>query len=148
MIRRAVPDDVQGVRECAEKAYQRYVVRMGRTPAPVTADFAAQIAAGHVYVDIDDVGQIQGFIVFYPKERHMFLENVAVLPEVGGQGIGRALIEYCETEARRQGMAAVHLYTNEVMTENLEMYPHMGYIEFARRREDGFNRVYFEKRLD
>lgn len=148
MIRRAVPDDVQGVRECAEKAYQRYVARLGRTPVPVTADFAAQIAAGHVYVDADEAGEVQGFIVFYPKERHMFLENVAVLPEVGGQGIGRGLIEYCEAAARRTGMAAVHLYTNEVMTENLEMYPHMGYIEFARRPDDGFNRVYFEKRLD
>lgn len=148
MIRRAVEGDVLGVRECAEKAYQRYVARLGRTPAPVTADFAGQIAAGHVYVDVDEADQVQGFIVFYPREPHMFLENVAVLPEAGGQGIGRGLIEYCETEARREGLAGVHLYTNEVMTENLEMYPHMGYIEFARRREDGFNRVYFEKRLD
>lgn len=148
MIRRAVPDDLQDVRECAEKAYQRYVARMGRTPAPVTADFAAQIAAGQVHVATDDDARLEGFIVFYAKERHMFLENVAVLPQVEGQGIGKALITYCETEARREGLAAVHLYTNEVMTENLEMYPHMGYIEFARRREEGFSRVYFEKRLD
>jgi len=33
------------------------------------------------------------------------------------------------------------------MTENLSIYPHLGYIEVDRREEDGFSRVYFEKRL-
>ncbi|GAA5233327.1 GNAT family N-acetyltransferase [Verticiella sediminum] len=148
MIRIAVDSDASQVRECAEQAYQRYVSVMGRKPAPMLADFAAQIAEDKVYVATDEAGQVQGFIVFYPKERHMFLENVAVLPEFAGQGLGRLLIEFCEDEARRQGMGAVHLYTNELMTENLAMYPHMGYVEFGRRQDDGFNRVYFEKRLN
>lgn len=44
-------------------------------------------------------------------------------------------------------MEAVHLYTNEKMVENLAIYPRLGYAETGRRHEDGFNRVYFEKRL-
>ncbi len=37
--------------------------------------------------------------------------------------------------------------TNEKMSQNLSIYPHLGYVETGRRIEDGFNRVYFEKKL-
>ena len=33
------------------------------------------------------------------------------------------------------------------MTENLELYPRLGYREVDRREEDGFSRVFFRKRL-
>jgi len=33
------------------------------------------------------------------------------------------------------------------MQENLSLYRHLGYIETDRRYEDGFDRVYFEKRV-
>ncbi|MEQ9160672.1 MAG: hypothetical protein RLO10_10775 [Roseovarius indicus] len=41
----------------------------------------------------------------------------------------------------------MQLYTNEKMVANLSIYPHLGYAETDRRTEDGFNRVYFEKRV-
>lgn len=50
--------------------------------------------------------------------------------------------------ARRLELAAVHLYTNERMIDNLSIYPRLGYVEVERRLEDGFKRVFFEKRLD
>lgn len=75
----------------------------------------------------------------------MHLENVAVAPECQGHGLGKRLIGHCEQTARALGCAAVELYTNEKMTENLSLYPAMGYVETGRRREDGFNRVYFRK---
>ena len=36
---------------------------------------------------------------------------------------------------------------NAAMTENLTLYPRIGYVEVARRSEDGFERVYFTKDL-
>jgi hypothetical protein len=33
------------------------------------------------------------------------------------------------------------------MTENLKIYPKLGYTVVGRRTEAGFNRVYFEKTL-
>ena len=44
--------------------------------------------------------------------------------------------------------AAVTLYTNEAMVENLQLYPRLGYVETGRGVEEGYRRVYFEKRLD
>jgi len=34
------------------------------------------------------------------------------------------------------------------MTENLSLYPALGYHQFDRRVEDGFERIYFRKTLD
>lgn len=147
VIRQAEASDEPQIRHCAERAYARYVPLIGRKPAPMNADFAAQIAAGEVYVATDDEDTIQGFIVFYAEEGHMLLENVAVLPHAAGRGIGRMLIGFCENAARQRDMNAVHLYTNEKMTENLSIYTRLGYVEVARRSENGFNRVYLEKVL-
>lgn len=147
MIRLAVATDEPEIRQCAEQAYARYVPLIGRKPAPMTADFARQIADGVVYVATDDRAVFQGFIVFYAEHGHMLLENVAVLPSAAGQGVGKALIRFCEDAARQQGVCAVHLYTNEKMTENLSIYPKLGYVNVGQRTEDGFKRVYFEKTL-
>ncbi|MFT3690343.1 GNAT family N-acetyltransferase [Paenirhodobacter sp.] len=147
MIRQAVARDEPKIRECAELAYARYVPLVGRKPAPMTADFADQIAAGRVYVSATDDGDFQGFIVFYPEGEHILLENVTVLPASAGRGVGEALIAFCESQARACGKRAVHIYTNEKMAENLSIYPKLGYHEVDRRSEDGFNRVYFAKPL-
>ena len=110
------------------------------------ADFAAAIAAGTVHVAVED-DSFQGFIIFMPEGDRMLLESVAVLPEAAGRGVGKALIGFCEAEALRRGLSAVHLYTNEKMTENLAIYPRLGYVEVARRTQDGFQRVFFEKAI-
>lgn len=56
-------------------------------------------------------------------------------------------MNFCENAARQSGMNAVHLYTNEKMTDNLSTYPKLGYVKDAQRMEDGFKRIYFEKSL-
>lgn len=147
MIRQATADDEAQIRECAEQAYARYVPLIGKKPAPMLADYAAQIADGDVFVATDGLDGLQGFIVFYAEENHVLLENIAVFPSAAGRGVGKKLINFCENAARERGLPAVHLYTNEKMTENLSIYPKLGYAEVARRTQDGFNRVYFEKVL-
>ena len=147
MIRRAVPADEPAVRACAEAAYAQYIEVMGRKPAPMVADFAAQIADGVVQVAVDGAGRVTGYAVFYPKSGAMHLENVAVMPSEAGRGVGKALIAHCEEAAKRAGLPAVELYTNARMAANLSIYPHLGYRETGRRTEDGFDRVFFCKEL-
>lgn len=147
MIRLAIETVAAAIRDCAAQANAHSIHHIGRKPAPMVADFDAQIASGDLYVAIDGDVDFQGFIVFYPEGRHMLLENVAVLPRAAGRGIGKTLITFCEDEARRRGFEAVQLYTNEKMTENLSIYPRLGYAEVARLTENGFHRVSFEKRL-
>lgn len=145
-IRAARAGDLDGVRACAKAAYGRYVPRIGKEPAPMVADFAAQIEAGQVHV-IAPGGQVAGFIVLYPRGDHLHVENVAVVPDRQGQGLGRTLLAFAEAEARRQGVAAIELYTNAKMTENLALYPRLGYVETGRREEAGFSRVFYRKEI-
>ena len=140
-------EDEAAIRDCADRAYGRYVAAIGRRPAPMDTDYESQIASGEVYVAVDETGELQGFIVFLPMTDHMFLENVAVQPASSGCGIGKSLIRFCEGEALRLGLTSVRLYTNEKMTDNLSLYLRLGYVEVDRRTEDGFARVYFEKPL-
>lgn len=147
MIRLAQACDEPVIKDCAEQAYARYVPMIGRKPAPMVADFATQIVEGVVYIAQDDQAIFQGFIVFYAEEEHILLENVAVLPSTAGRGVGKALIGFCENAALQRGLNAVHLYTNEMMTDNLSIYSKLGYRKVARREEEGFKRVYFEKNL-
>ncbi|MCC0030464.1 MAG: GNAT family N-acetyltransferase [Brucellaceae bacterium] len=146
-IRPASIDDIAFVRGCAEAAYRQYVSRIGREPAPMTADFQAQLAAGHIHI-LEADGDLAGYIVHYEQSPGaMHVESVAVLPRFAGRGLGSELLRFVEDEARSRGCAAVELYTNAAMTENLRYYPRLGYERTGERVEDGFNRVYFRKAL-
>ncbi|MQQ07702.1 GNAT family N-acetyltransferase [Epibacterium sp. SM1979] len=154
-IRPARPQDVDAIQSCATEAFQQYVAAIGKKPAPMVADFAALIDAGHVYVAVQSPdrsldqppGNLLGYIVFFRSDTVVELENIAVRPSATGRGVGKALIQFCEDSARQGGAQAVALYTNAKMVENLAIYPHLGYQEIARRREDGFDRVFFKKTL-
>lgn len=146
-FRKANQADEDGIRSCAEDAYEQYVSAIGKKPAPMVADFGRQIAEEYVHIALDENDEIAGFIVYFQRGNHMFLENVAVKSAAAGRGTGKALIALCEGEAGRLGLASIQLYTNEKMTENLSIYPHLGYQETGQREESGFKRVYFMKQL-
>ncbi|MCP4472236.1 MAG: GNAT family N-acetyltransferase [Gammaproteobacteria bacterium] len=145
-IRPARRTDLDAIKTCAVAAYTRYIDRIGKEPAPMIADFAAAIDEEHLYV-LEQDGEVRGFVVFYVRDDHVHLENVAVDPGFQGRGLGSKLIEFVERQARAEGYASVELYTNAKMTENLGLYPRLGYREFDHRHEDGFDRVYFIKAL-
>ncbi len=143
-IRLAIADDLLDVKSCARVSYSKYVERLGREPAPMVADFAKQIDLSQIYIALYK-SLFAGYVVFYPEGEHLHLESVAVVPSYAGQGIGKMLIEYVEQTACDNGLNAVELYTNEIMTENLTMYSKMGYVETERKQQEGFSRVFFRK---
>ena len=143
-IRPAVSGDAACVDRIAREAYAPYVARIGREPAPMSADHALLIARGEVWVATEE-GEPSGFIVLRTLDESLLLESVAVSGPYRGRGVGRALIAFAERRARDLGLASVELYTNALMTENLRYYPRLGYVEYDRRREHGFDRVYFRK---
>src|SRR5687767_4895939 len=117
-IRPAEPAEVDAVRACVRAAYSIYVERIGRQPAPMSADYEALVAAGEVWVACEEESVV-GVLVIRARSGSLFLENVAVTPGSQGRGIGRALIDFAERQAAELGLPAVELYTNERMTENL-----------------------------
>ncbi|MBE9637749.1 GNAT family N-acetyltransferase [Salipiger mangrovisoli] len=144
LIRRAHPADLGQIEAIVEAAYSPYIPRMGQKPGPMLDDYAALIAAERVHVaEID--GEVVALLVLLPQQDAMLLDNIAVSPRAQGKGLGRALMDLAEAEARAAGFDRIRLYTNLLMTENLVLYPRLGYREALRVREKGFDRVYFEK---
>jgi len=145
-IRIAEEYDRQVILECVDDAYRKYIDRIGKQPAPMLANYAELISKGLVYVATDKE-QIKGIIVLILKENYLLIENVAVYNLFQGQGIGRRLIEFAFMLGKEESLQEVHLYTNELMNENLLYYPKFGFIELKRSIEDGYKRVYMSKFL-
>jgi GNAT superfamily N-acetyltransferase len=146
MIRVAVEDEVETIRALVREAYEKYVERIDREPAPMTADFDALVTAGQVDVmELDQV--IVGVLVSYQEDHYYFVDNVAVSPSFQGKGQGRVLLEYAEGKARSLGLGEMRLYTNAAMHENISYYPRLGYEEAGRDGEGGLRRVHFVKWL-
>jgi GNAT superfamily N-acetyltransferase len=141
MIRLAGLDDVDALRTIAVAAYGKYVPRMGRAPAPMTADYAEAIRSRQAWAAIED-GRIAGFAV--PVARPGYLpDNVAVLLTAQNRGIGTRLLGLAEDHARSLGLSEIRLYANEAMTENPACYARRGHVETHRTEQDGFHRVFF-----
>src|SRR5262249_53168205 len=127
-------------------AYAPWVRRIGRKPWPMLQDYA--VVLREEAVTIAEVnGQVVGVLVLCSTSEGLLIENVAVNPAWQGFGVGRALLQHAEREARRLHQRSLYLYTNELMVENIALYAKYGYVEYERRQEQGFRRVFMRKIL-
>jgi N-acetylglutamate synthase-like GNAT family acetyltransferase len=147
MLRRAGIADLPAIRAVVDEAFSKYIERIGRPPAPMTADYAALLESSRVWV-IESGASIVGLLITQNRGDHLLLENIAVAPGTQGSGFGKQLLARAELDAAEQGLAEVRLYTNEAMTENLTYYPRHGYRETDRATQDGYRRVFFSKPVD
>jgi ribosomal protein S18 acetylase RimI-like enzyme len=143
-LRRATSDDLPAIRAVIDAAYARYLTRMGKPPAPVFRDYGPSVEAGTTWVAGSPITAV---LTLYPRDDHLYVENIAVHPSAQGSGLGRALMEFAEREAARRGLSRMALITHEAMTENQAIYARLGYVEIERRSEDGYRRIYMEKPL-
>src|SRR5689334_12917207 len=109
-------------------------------------DYADVIRDRNVTV-AEDAGEIIGVVVTGPAEEGFLLDNVAVHPGHQGRGLGKALLDHAEAEAHDAGADSIYLYTHEQMTENQAIYTRLGYVEYERRAQHGFARVFMRKPL-
>jgi ribosomal protein S18 acetylase RimI-like enzyme len=152
IIRPARVGDVPALEDIVARAYQVYIERIGRRPAPMDDDYAALVhsAAAEIFVAEEDVSgeRVVGLVVLEPAPDHVLIANVAVDPGRQHAGIGRALLAHAEEFAAGRGVDEVRLYTNVTMTENQRLYRRLGYRETGREIfGGGFERVHFSKTL-
>ena len=144
-IRKAKIADAIPIQRCVDAAYQHYIVRIGKPPAPMLDDYCKVIKQHTVFVA--ETIEVVGVLVLIRTQSGILLDNVAVHLSHQGKGLGSRLIKLAEYEARKQGYEILDLYTHECMKENVENYTAMGYIETDRKIERGYNRVYMRKAL-
>jgi GST-like protein len=143
----ARPEEAGAIAALVEAAYAPWVAVLGQRPGPMEDDYAARVARGEAFVVADASGALAGLVVIEEKDGALWLDNVATAPAYAGRGLGRRLIRFAEAEARRRGYGAIRLYTHQRMQRNVALYRALGYAEIGRGVENGFARVFMEKRL-
>lgn len=143
-LRRAGLADLPAIERLIEVAFTPYIERIGRPPGPMSADYARALTDSRVWV-VEGSDRLDGVLVLETHDDHLLVDVIAVDPAAQGRGVGVALLDRAESDARALGLGELRLYTNEAMTENLDYYPRRGFEETGRRVDEGFRRVYFRK---
>jgi len=129
-LRRAAPGDAGALAACIDAAYAGYR-EAGIDLPPVSEGVADDIRDHLVWVAVHD-NQIVGGLVLVIREDVALIANVAVHPDATGTGLGRALMQQAETEARKRGLPRMTLTTHADMPGNVRLYEHLGWRETSR----------------
>jgi ribosomal protein S18 acetylase RimI-like enzyme len=146
-LRTATPADAPLVRDLVRAAYARWVPIIGREPKPMRADYAAALRDHRIdlfYYEIRPIALIETIL----RSDHLFIENIAILPEYQGHGLGRRLLAHAERLAAEAGLGELRLLTNGKMAKNIALYRTVGY---AIDREEPFmdgTVVYMSKTME
>lgn len=152
VIEKAVPSDADDIKKIVIAAYSKYVPRMGgQEPAPMTANYHTIIASHSQEVFVlrrQQDGKVVGSILLSdPGDDCIKVNNLVVDEAAQGRGYGKLLMGFAERVACERRREALTLFTNEKMTENILLYPRLGFVEVEKKVEDGYSRVYFRKTL-
>ncbi|MDX8446544.1 GNAT family N-acetyltransferase [Mesorhizobium captivum] len=146
LFRPAAPADADAVKAIVQAAYAKWVPVIGREPLPMRADYDKALGEHQFELAVEN-GRIVGLIETVAHDDHIWIENVAVVPEAQGRGIGRKLLDSAERKAVEAGRTELRLLTNGAFEANVLLYRKHGY---TIDREEPFmngTTVYMSKRL-
>jgi ribosomal protein S18 acetylase RimI-like enzyme len=139
ILRRAAPADAERLTEVLQAAYAPF---QGLGLPPVTEGIVEDIRDHNVWVAEVD-GEVQGGIVVV-LGGHAHIANLAVHPDAGGHGVGKALMDKAVTAAMTAGHATIRLTTHADMIATQGFYRGLGWVETGR---DG-DKVYFQLQMN
>jgi N-acetylglutamate synthase-like GNAT family acetyltransferase len=142
-IREAVVEDSEKLRLLMESAYSIYKDRMnGQTLPPLEVDYKDEIENFPVWV-VEMNSELVGAIILMYETEYCQIANVGVDTNYQGYGIGKGLLKFAESIAKRMGYSKIKLATHVLFTENLSWYKILGWNETGRDE----TRIYMEKSL-
>ena len=134
-FRRATPADAATVHDITHAAYAKWVPVIGRKPKPMTADYDKAVVTNVIDLLEEDgqpIALIEMISELSSEPAHLLIENIAVMPERHGEGIGSVLLARAQTTARGFGVNEMRLYFHEKFVTNHLFYARRGFVEFAR----------------
>lgn len=153
-IVRAREEDADAIWRVTRAAYAPY---RGRVRPPYGAlrvtrrAIRFQIATGKRTYGVAKLGgKVVGVVRYRRRRRHIGISRLAVLPEYQGLGIGRRLLAWVETEARRLGVRELRAEVRTAVPEMQRYYERQGFRPIGYRshpQQPNYLRI-MRKRLD
>jgi N-acetylglutamate synthase-like GNAT family acetyltransferase len=123
-------------------AYSSYIEEMGIRLPPLDVDYSTEIQNYPTWV-VESEGEIVAGLIVVFEEEYASVANIAVRPDMQGQGLGRELLQHAETISTEKAYTEIRLATHIRLVDNISLYKHLGWIEFDR---DEY-RIYMKKSL-
>ena len=131
-VRKAKSSDSEALTACMRAAYMAYLSQLGGfTLPPMVVDYEEEIRSYPVWIAESDKLLVGGLILM-PEDEYMTIANIAVHPDFQGNGLGRGLMEFGESQAKQKGYSELRLATHILLTENLSLYSYLGWSEIGR----------------
>lgn len=93
---------------------------------PSVEELASYAREGRCWV-AHDGDDLVGYAIAYEVDGNAHLEQVSVVPEHQGRGVGRMLVDVVKSWARAQSHSAVTLTTFADVPWNRSLYEHLGF---------------------
>ena len=133
-IRRASLSDLDAIAEIEEKSFS--------TPWSVNSLKESLSDDRYTFLVADVGGDVVGYGSILPVLDECDLLNIAVLPELRGQGLGKALMNALISEAKNMGVAYMHLEVRESNENAIGLYRSLGF------ETDGIRKNYYKMPLE
>ncbi len=104
------------------KEQNDYMLSLFQTPGAI----AAQLAEGYRYYFVRKDGEDIGFTAFYPKQDAMYLSKFYLYRQERAKGYAHAMMEFVESETRKEGLQAVELNVNR-FNSAVRVYEKLGF---------------------
>ncbi len=131
VLRAARSEDLAVLREIERASGQRYRdfgLDQVADDEPASIDVLAGYAnGGRAWTAVNDDDIPVGYVLVDDVDGAAHIEQVSVLPEHQGRGLGRALIDRAERWAADRGITALTLTTFGHIPWNRPLYEHLGF---------------------
>lgn len=145
VFRDAGDADIPTIVAITQAAFAEYAGRLD-PPSSVGDETAAKVRAklaeGRSVLAL--LGATPAGTVYYsPRDGHVYLGRLAVLPEHRGRGVGTALVAHVERCAAELGLPLVRLGVRVALPHLRAMYERRGYRVYEERRHPGYETTTF-----
>ena len=145
-LRRAVPADSAALAAFQEDAYALNRTITGRTPIPLTWDYARVVRDWECWL-VEQDGAIDAALLVEPRTDDLYLHSIAIHPRTRDRGLGNTLLRFAERRAATHAGGALRFITNQLLTRNVDWYLARGFIIEKLERSDERTIVHFFKRI-
>ena len=130
-IRLAQPGDEETVVRLLLEAFEPF--RDEYTPGgfdetTASADVVRErLESAKIWIAFDD-GEAVGTVTSIPETERIYVRSMAVTPNAQGRGVGQALLDALEADARERDFKKLYLYTTFVLPGARPLYEKNGFV--------------------